>query len=98
MDLLKLFGFDFENIISRRKNQLEQQAQIDAMLKLLPCQNRVSNYLLEQRLQNRKMCREYDSLSLVEYYKTTLKHMNIIDTELKRVLELINNNQGCVQL
>ncbi len=83
--VLKWFGFDVAGVVRRRRTQLEQQKRNDERLIQLPCQEIVAKYLLFQREQNRQFCQEYTGLSYADYYAQTLKHLDIIDTETKRL-------------
>ena len=92
--VLKWFGFDIPKILERRHVQLEQQKSNDKELRDLSCQTIVAQYLLEQREQNRQLCKEYENLSYTEYYALTLKHLDIVDKEterLKTVLQRCEN-------
>lgn len=83
--ILKWIGFDVDGIVQKRREQLERQATIDALLERLPCQDAVAKYLLLQREQNRAFCKEYEGLSYTEYYSTTQKHLEVLDKELDSV-------------
>lgn len=94
MDLLKWIGIDVQFLIEKRRQQLEKQAKIDEKLSKLPCYREVAEYFLQQREQNRKMCREYDT-SYREYYKLTLNQLDFVDNELNRVEKIIDKGEFC---
>lgn len=78
--LRKYLGLD--EIHARRKQQLELQRTQDAILErktLLFCPGALSQYLLQEREENRLMVREYDQHGFSSYVFVAKQQLDLID-------------------
>jgi hypothetical protein len=71
------------NFIRKRADQLELEEVLDQHLKRLPCKEVVVEYLLHQRMLNRKRAKEYNNSSFLMMYPLMEKHLKETETELR---------------
>jgi len=100
MELLrKYLGLD--GIQARRKQQLQLQRTQDAILErktLLFCPGVLSQYLLQERKENRTMVREYDRYGFSSYVLIANQQLDLIDARQASLDQVLTSEDVCAGL
>jgi len=97
--LRKYLGLD--EIQARRKQQLQLQRTQDAILErktLFFCSGALSQYLLQEREENRLMVREYDRYGFSSYVSVAKQQLDLIDARQRDLDRVLASQDVCESL
>ena len=85
-------------IVTRRTEQLDEQAQIDKKLSSIPCQSLVAKYLFFQRQVNRDQCSKVKEGGILHTYTNIKQNLEHIEVDHQQINKILNSDNPCREL